>query len=81
MVTGAAFTFLASRCEPPLPWAPWRCCPAADANRFGHIAMATVITELAAVFANFGFGSILIQRLRITRIQIDTMYWSALGLA
>lgn len=47
---------------------------------FGHIAMATVITELAAVFANFGFGSILIQRLRITRIQMDTMYWSAFGL-
>lgn len=47
---------------------------------FGHIAMATVITELAAIFANFGFGSILIQRLRISRIQIDTMHWSAVGL-
>lgn len=47
---------------------------------FGHIAMATVITELAAVFANFGFGSILIQKLRISRIQIDTMHWSAIGL-
>ena len=47
---------------------------------FGHIAMATVVTELAAVFANFGFGSILIQRLRISRIQIDTMHWSAIGL-
>lgn len=47
---------------------------------FGHIAMATVVTELAAVFSNFGFGSILIQRLRISRIQIDTMHWSAIGL-
>ena len=47
---------------------------------FGHIAMATVVTELAAVFANFGFGSILIQRLRISRIQIDTMHWSAVAL-
>ncbi len=47
---------------------------------FGHIAMATVITELAAVFANFGFGAILVQRLRISRIQIDTMHWSALAL-
>lgn len=47
---------------------------------FGHIAMATVVTELAAVFANFGFGSILIQRLRISRIQMDTMHWSAVGL-
>lgn len=47
---------------------------------FGHLAMATVVTELAAVFANFGFGSILIQRWRITRLQIDTMHWSAVGL-
>ena len=47
---------------------------------FGHLAMATVVTELAAIFSNFGFGSILIQRLRITRIQIDTMFWSAIGL-
>lgn len=47
---------------------------------FGHIAMATVVTELAAVFSNFGFGSILIQRPRISRIQIDTMHWSAIGL-
>ncbi len=47
---------------------------------FGHLAMATVVTELAAVFANFGFGSILIQKYRISRIQIDTMHWSAIGL-
>lgn len=47
---------------------------------FGLIAMATVITELAAVFSNFGFGSILIQRPRVSRIQIDTMNWCALAL-
>lgn len=47
---------------------------------FGHLAMATVITELAAVFSNFGFGSILIQRPRVSRIQIDTMHWCAIGL-
>ncbi|NDP38245.1 MAG: lipopolysaccharide biosynthesis protein [Rhodoferax sp.] len=47
---------------------------------FGHVAMATVITELAAVFSNFGFGSILIQRTSISRIQIDTMHWCAIGL-
>ncbi len=47
---------------------------------FGLIAMATVITELAAVFSNFGFGSVLIQRPRVSRIQIDTMYWCALAL-
>lgn len=49
---------------------------------FGEIAMATVVTELAAVFANFGFGSVLIQRLKLARIHLDTMFWAsaALGL-
>jgi PST family polysaccharide transporter len=47
---------------------------------FGHVAMATVVTELAALFSNFGFGAILIQRAHITRIQMDTMFWAALGL-
>ena len=47
---------------------------------FGLIAMATVITELASVFSNFGFGSILIQRRSISRIQIDTMNWCAMAL-
>lgn len=47
---------------------------------FGHVAMATVVTELAALFANFGFGAILIQRQSISRIQIDTMFWSAVVL-
>lgn len=47
---------------------------------FGLIAMATVITELAALFSNFGFGSILIQAPRTTRLQLDTIFWSALTL-
>lgn len=47
---------------------------------FGHLAMATVITELAAIFSNFGFGAILVQRLRITRVQMDTMHWCAVAL-
>ena len=47
---------------------------------FGLIAMATVITELGALFSNFGFGSILIQRPNISRIQLDTVFWVALGL-
>jgi len=47
---------------------------------FGHLAMATVVTELAALFANFGFGSILIQRPRVSRIQLDTVFWASLAL-
>lgn len=45
---------------------------------FGLIAMTTVVTELAALFGNFGFGSVLIQQQRITRLQLDTVFWSSL---
>lgn len=50
---------------------------------FGYIAMATVVTEFAAMFANFGFNSVLIQRRVITRLQLDTVFWASflLGLA
>lgn len=81
VVNGAAFTFLGIALRTTVTVGSMavlaRLLTPAD---FGHIAMATVITELAAVFANFGFGSILIQRARISRIQIDTMHWSAVGL-
>ena len=44
---------------------------------FGYLAMATVITELAALFGNFGFASVLIQKKTITRLQIDTVFWAS----
>lgn len=44
---------------------------------FGYIAMATVVTELVALFANFGWANILIQRVRITRLQLDTVFWAS----
>ncbi len=47
---------------------------------FGYVAMATVVTEFAALFANFGFNNLLIQRRRINRLQIDTVFWAAAGL-
>ena len=47
---------------------------------FGHVSMATVVTELAALFANFGLTQILIQRQRITRLQMDTVFWASLAL-
>lgn len=47
---------------------------------FGYVAMATVATELAALFANFGWTNILIQRGRIWRRQLDTLFWASLGL-
>ena len=81
VVTGAAFTFLGIALRTTITVGSMavlaRLLTPTD---FGHIAMATVITELAAVFANFGFGSILIQKSKISRIQIDTMHWSAIAL-
>lgn len=47
---------------------------------FGYVAMATVVTEFAALFANFGFNNLLIQRRRINRLQIDTVFWASAAL-
>jgi len=44
---------------------------------FGYIAMATVITEFAALFGNFGFGAVLVQRRIVTRLQLDTVFWAS----
>lgn len=47
---------------------------------FGHIAMAMIITELAALFSNFGFGSVLVQRRNLSRMHLDTIFWASLAL-
>lgn len=47
---------------------------------FGYMAMASVVTEFAGLFASFGFTNILIQRRRISRLQVDTVFWASLGL-
>ncbi|MEO8417797.1 MAG: lipopolysaccharide biosynthesis protein [Methylophilaceae bacterium] len=44
---------------------------------FGYMTMATVVTDLAALFGNFGFASVLIQKRVITRLQMDTVFWSS----
>ena len=46
---------------------------------FGLLAMATVVTELVALFGGFGLSNILIQQRVITRLQVDTVFWSAAG--
>lgn len=46
---------------------------------FGYVVMATVVTEFAALFAGFGFANLLIQRKRITRLQVDTVFWASIG--
>lgn len=45
---------------------------------FGYVAMATVVTEFAALLGGFGFSNILIQRKRVCRIQLDTVFWAGL---
>lgn len=47
---------------------------------FGYVAMATVITEFAALFSNFGFNALLIQRRAINRLQVDTVFWASVML-
>lgn len=47
---------------------------------FGYLAMATVVTEFAALFSNFGFANVLIQRQRITRLQLETVFWASVAL-
>ncbi len=46
---------------------------------FGYVAMATVITEFAALFGVFGFTNVLIQRRVINRLQLDTVFWATLA--
>ena len=45
---------------------------------FGHVVMANVVTELAFVFSTFGLGEIIIQRQRLVRVQLDTVWWTSL---
>ncbi|GHU08806.1 lipopolysaccharide biosynthesis protein [Betaproteobacteria bacterium] len=47
---------------------------------FGYLAMATVVTEFAAMLGSFGLSNILIQRRRVTRLQLDTVFWTAFGI-
>lgn len=41
---------------------------------YGLVAMSTLVTEFAALFANLGFGAILVQQPKLTRRQLDTVF-------
>lgn len=47
---------------------------------FGLLTMASLITEFAALFSNFGIGAILIQMRRASRLAYDTAFWFACAL-
>lgn len=47
---------------------------------YGYLAMATIVTELAALFSTAGITDTLVQRRRVTRIQLDTAFWTLLAI-
>ena len=78
VVAGAGFTFLGITLRTVITFGSMailaRLLTPAD---FGYIAMATVVTELAALFGGFGLSNLLIQRKRINRLQLDTVFWAS----
>lgn len=81
VLSGAGFTFLVTALRTLLTIGSTailaRLLTPAD---FGYLAMATVVTEFAALFSQFGFSNILVQRRVITRLQLDTVFWASFGL-
>lgn len=47
---------------------------------YGIVAMAALITELAGLIANTGFGAILVQRVKLNRLDLDTAFWTSVGI-
>jgi PST family polysaccharide transporter len=47
---------------------------------FGYVAMASLVTEIAALLSNIGIGAILIQKPRLRRYDLDTAFWLSGGL-
>ena len=73
IVGGAGFTMLGIALRTLLPSARWPSLPACSRRLIlADIAMATAVTELAALLGSFGFSNILIQRKVINRLQMDT---------
>lgn len=48
---------------------------------FGLIAMASLVTELAALFGNIGIAAILIQKPRLRRLDLDSAFWASIGVS
>jgi PST family polysaccharide transporter len=42
---------------------------------YGYVAMATVVTELAAMLCVFGLPAIIVQTQRLTRLDLDSGFW------
>lgn len=48
---------------------------------FGLIALTTVAVQLVAIFAETGLGTALVQRKSVTREQLQTAFWTNLGVS
>ncbi|GAA0754031.1 MOP flippase family protein [Psychroflexus lacisalsi] len=49
-------------------------------REFGLLGMVTVFSGFLSVFKDFGLGSSLIQKKEIEKKEIDTIYWTTVGL-
>ena len=45
---------------------------------YGYLVMATIVTELAALFSSAGITDTLVQRKRVSRVEFDTAFWTLL---
>lgn len=46
---------------------------------YGLAAMALVLSSFAVVFSDLGFGSAIVQRARLTQVDISTAFWISVG--
>ena len=47
---------------------------------YGYVAMATVVTELAAMLCFFGLPAIIVRSPRLTRLDLDSGFWFSVAL-
>ncbi|HZR01628.1 MAG TPA: lipopolysaccharide biosynthesis protein, partial [Burkholderiales bacterium] len=47
---------------------------------YGLVALASIVTEFAAILNTISLSAILIQRKRLARIQCDTVFWFTVGM-
>jgi PST family polysaccharide transporter len=47
---------------------------------YGLVAMSTVVTEMAALLGFFGMTPLIVQRRRLTRLDLDSAFWISVAL-
>ena len=49
-------------------------------GEFGEMAMAMIVTDFTVFLGNFGLQSILVQKRRVCRLDLDTTFWASMAL-